>query len=365
MSLSLDALPPAGLAPEVETSRTIDGSSLAPPRSLPDPAVATEALTDRLDAAAPGINRDQASVLVAASALMAARETGHERPDAYAASVVAALGAGDSRQTVALAQSYLDGGGTVPEALGAALHSRDLLAQTPSVGDLSGTQRADFSLISDARRQELDQSARDYVRSYADGDVQRVNGDFIDLGVGGAGGANVPTRETYLVPRIDFVDLKNILEDLMGRTDMGDIDKAYVWNQIASAKGQAGLVEYDNAQVHIENRGVRDYLLDDHWTREWNTSNHTVVPFTDGYHGFGNPNGREPGMGYVSEADAYNRIQQHEEGWILGLGANPGDRHASMATVAAFHAWRDAPEGQRFNAFAQTWIEGVIDPNLR
>ncbi len=307
-----------------------------------------------------------------------------EKAKAYAAEVVGSLdGSPDPAKTVDAALSYIIGSGAriygsgariygsgarideggTPGGLDGAREPDQLLAQVPLVRGLSRTERADFTLISDSRQQELNVTARNYILAYADGDVQRVNGGFVDQGLGASGAATLPQRETYLVPRIDFVDLKDILEDLMARTDMGDIDRAYIWSQIVSAKGDSKTTEYENAQVYIDNRGVRDYLRDSHPTREWQTPNHLAVSFEDGYHAFGNGDSNSPGMGFVGRAEAYNRIQEREAGGIFGIGANPGDRQASMVFVDAIHAWRDAQEGQRFNAFARAWINGAIDPN--
>ena len=345
MGPSLDAPPPA---PTLDLAPSQSEEQASP---LPDPSSVASALRDRVGTS---LAPDQASTLVAASALTVAG-AGHDS-GTYAADVTRAFGDPNPDQTVTNAQTYLDGGGAVPEGLVGTFRDPVVLAQSQS---LSRLDRADFSLITPERKLELEQVAEQYVTTYANGRTQRVRGDFREPDLGDSGAAGIPQRESYSVPRIDFNDLRGIVQDIADRPDMGDIDKAYVWNTIAGMKGDAKIVEYENARLHIDNAGVRPGLIDD--DRAWNTSNHTVVPFTDGYHGFGGN-----GMANGSLSDAYQRIEEHEDsvapglGRVPVLGRNEGDIAASRATVEAFHVWRDAPDGRKFAAFADSWSQLVV-----
>ena len=328
MSLTLDNPAP-----------TLDGPAQPAPAdlgtdrpTLPSPSEALPALRNRLDASLPP---EQASTLVAASALTA---VGDDRASGYAADVVRALGLPDidPAATVAAARSYLDGGGAVPDGLDEAFREPVTLAQSLS---LTRVQRADFSLIAPDRQAALGAYAEDLVLSRAT-----------------PVGSQSP-RAIQRPPQIDYYDLRDILIEIRDNPNVGDLEKAYVWNEVAQMKGNAGLTGYSNARVTIVNNGIDPDLIDDHPGRAWNTSNHAVVPFTDGYHGFGGN-----GMGNVTWPDAVQRIRDHERGIVFGIGANPGDAEASMASVAAFHAWRDAPQGDgyRFREFADAWIRGVM-----
>lgn len=230
-------------------------------------------------------------------------------------------------------------------------------AGSRTINGLTREQAADFTLIPSARRADLRTKAwEEFVEVYAHGDTYRVHD--IENGI---------QRGYEDIPQLDFVDLRNIMRDLEGRTDMTDLEKAFVWSEIADAKGVGGVLGYENARLHITNRGVQRDLIDSHSIfgfggRAWNTPSHTVVPFHDPVHGFGalEP-GRYIGYAYDSLPEAMERIEEAE----AHFGGNPGDVNASIASTRAFHAWRDAPEGQRFSAFADTWIREIVHPDFQ
>ena len=348
-------LGPTPLQPERPSPTDLTPTPVQEP--LPEPGGAYAALKTALAEQQPDLSGrlsdDQERVLIAAGALSKAGQTlAPEAADQYAARVLEASGSPstDVRQDVEAARVLLRTAGTseVAAGLGENLDGLVLAQETrrepaPAVGGLTREQVADFGFIPEQRQDELKEQAEGYVEAYA-GDDQR-------------GG----------VPRIDFVDLKDVLTDLKGRADLTDVEKAFVWSEIANGKGQAGNLEFYDERLAIDNRGVRSELVDS-W-RAWNTPAHLVATFRDGYHGFGSPDGDPPGMGHQSEAEARQTIWEKEDG-PFGLrsrlaGANPGDAAASQALVAAFHAYRDAPEGQRFDAFADIWTERVIAPQFR
>lgn len=166
-------------------------------------------------------------------------------------------------------------------------------------------------------------------------------------------------------PEIDYNGFKNILTDLKNDRAYSDNEKAYIWSQIANQKGQSSLFGGWNHGTYRptiagSNPNVRDSDL---WgVRAQDTPGHTVLPFTDTYHGFGIAGDGTPGMGYMTRDAAQRRIVDHEtpRGLTSPLGFNRGDANASMAMVDAFHAYRDAPTGHKFESFANTWINGIV-----
>jgi hypothetical protein len=65
------------------------------------------------------------------------------------------------------------------------------------------------------------------------------------------------------------------------------------------------------------------------------------------------------GLGYVPRDEAYEAIRQRET-LLGGAYVNTGDQKASEAMVDAFHAFRDAPAGHQFEAFANKWIQRFV-----
>lgn len=178
------------------------------------------------------------------------------------------------------------------------------------------------------------------------------------------------SREAEGRPVLEYHDLENILNELADRRDLTDLEKAYVWSQIADAKGPTSFPsgEFKKGAYEISLDGSRKEIRDSHPLREGNTPNHSVVSFTDGYHGFG----EGTGMANLPKEETDRIIEKTERGKgvgnhrlsddVPGIGKNPGDAEASRRTVAAFHAYREAEEGERFRAFADKWIEGMVEP---
>jgi hypothetical protein len=115
--------------------------------------------------------------------------------------------------------------------------------------------------------------------------------------------------------------------------------------------------------------GVNPSVIDSQlWgMRAANTPTHTIASFEDRVHGYGNPPSSPGadgsiGLAYFTPAAAEARIVQLELKQSAVIGYNHGDANASRALVAAFRAYREAPEGQRFEAFATTWIKGMVMP---
>jgi hypothetical protein len=103
-------------------------------------------------------------------------------------------------------------------------------------------------------------------------------------------------------------------------------------------------------------------MIDSDPGRALNTPNHSHVGFSDGAHGFGYRHGvidnDNRGLGYLSRGGAYEAIRQRET--LGGVYVNSGDQRASEAMVDAFHAFRDAPKGHQFEAFANMWVQRFV-----
>jgi hypothetical protein len=162
---------------------------------------------------------------------------------------------------------------------------------------------------------------------------------------------------------LDYNSFKNILTDLKNDRSMSDNEKAYVWSEIADQKGSSSPTSPFTGfsggtyrpSINGSNPDVRDSDLGGLRARD--TPGHTVLSFQDSYHGFG-----AGGMGYQTRDAAWARIADHEtpRGLTSPLGFNRGDANASMAMVDAFHAYRDAPTGHKFESFANQWIAGIV-----
>ncbi|MBP6749998.1 MAG: hypothetical protein KA144_10200 [Xanthomonadaceae bacterium] len=155
---------------------------------------------------------------------------------------------------------------------------------------------------------------------------------------------------------IDYKEFSGIMMHLAKRTDLDDLKKAFVWSEIADAKGKAeGLKgNFAGGKYQIELDGVNPQVIDSglFGFRRQNTPGHNILSFADGYHGFGKKTS-EISMGYETKDSAYKRIEK-KEGW------NPGDAHNSKAMVDAFHAYKDAPQNTKFNAFSEMWMKGML-----
>lgn len=167
-----------------------------------------------------------------------------------------------------------------------------------------------------------------------------------------AGDTDPATRASSL----DYNSFAGILNHLSDRNDLNDLEKAYVWSNIADRKGDANnwTNRFENAEYSISLAGSKDEIHDSQPGRAWNTPNHSVLSFRDGYHGFGNPTpGDHQSLAYLDRDTANQRIRDHES--FLGVSLNDGDIQASTRVVAAFRQYRTSDWGDKFEAFANEW----------
>jgi hypothetical protein len=189
----------------------------------------------------------------------------------------------------------------------------------------------DFGRINNNRRMYLDEQATRYI----------------------AAGDTEPLTEAR---SLDYNSFAGILNHLSDRRDLNDLEKAYVWSSIADRKGQADNWKngFQNGEYSISLDGSKDEIHDSQPGRAWNTPNHSVLSFADGYHGFGNPTpGDHQSLAYLDRDEANRRIRNHES--FLGYSLNDGDIQASQRVVAAFRQYRTADWGDKFEAFANEW----------
>jgi hypothetical protein len=155
---------------------------------------------------------------------------------------------------------------------------------------------------------------------------------------------------------LDYNSFAGILNHMAGRNDLNDLEKAFVWSTIADRKGEASNLDnrFLNGHYSISLDGSKDEIRDSQPLREWNTPNHSVLSFMDGYHGFGNPRpGENQSLAYLDRDEANRRIRDHES--FLGVNLNEGDIQASTRLVAAFRQYRTSDWGDKFEAFANEW----------
>ncbi len=233
---------------------------------------------------------------------------------------------------------------TVLEQLQSAPTSTELLARggTSLVNELSS-----FSSIDSARRAQLEDTATALIERHAE-----VRTEYPSPVVPDPFGVIDQTPEDILI--LDYRDMRDILRDISASNSFTDVEKAYIWSDIAERKGQPTLTGFGGGDYEVSTDFANPAIIDSHLGRAGNSPNHTHVSFRDGYHGFGGD-----GMARGTREEAQNRIAEHES---LGtpIIQNPGDAWASMATVNAFLAFREAPEGQRFDAFADSWIQSMV-----
>jgi hypothetical protein len=195
----------------------------------------------------------------------------------------------------------------------------------------------DFGRIENFRRLYLEEQATRYIN---------------------AGDTDPATPERNL----DYNSFAGILNHLADRKDLNDLEKAYVWSTIADRKGEADNLtnRFENAQYSISLDGSKDEIRDSQPFREWNTPNHSVLSFLDGYHGFGNPApGENQGLAYLDRDTANQRIRNHES--FRGISLNDGDIQASTRLVAAFRQYREGDWGEKFERFAKEWQIQMLD----
>lgn len=218
-----------------------------------------------------------------------------------------------------------------------------------SAAPVSGNDRiADEVLVAQSRRAELpdsvnlhriDEDRQLYLQEQATRYISAADTD-----------PRTPERS------LDYNSFAGILNHLADRNDLNDLEKAYIWSNIADRKGQADnwSNRFENADYSISLDGSKDEIRDSQPGRAWNTPNHSVLSFLDGYHGFGNPTpGENQSLAYLDRDEANRRIRDHES--FLGFSLNDGDIQASQRVVAAFRQYRSADWGDKFEAFANEW----------
>ena len=157
-----------------------------------------------------------------------------------------------------------------------------------------------FGRIDNDRRMYLDEQATRYI---AAGDTD----------------PRTPARS------LDYNSFSGIINHLAERRDLNDLEKAYVWSSVADRKGQADNMRnsFQNGEYSISLDGSKDEIRDSQPMRAWNTPNHSVLSFADGYHGFGNPTpGENQSLAYLSRDDANRRIRDHESIPLIGVSLN-------------------------------------------
>jgi hypothetical protein len=226
-----------------------------------------------------------------------------------------------------------------------------LVSARPAPKVVSQSQLANFKTLSAQQKDRLDVWAKRLIDAHqATYEVSRL-----PLIGGGVSGQHV-ARE------LDFYGIRDILIDIKQTRGISDLEKAYVWNKIASMRGKSSenrlIGHLEGGYYNISLQGVNPAVIDDH--RRLNTPNHALLPFTDTTHGFGVGADGTPGMGRQSLRDAFSRIEQREAGFFGFMFPNRGDANASKAIVRAFHAFLYAAPGHQFEAFANSWITSFV-----
>lgn len=218
-----------------------------------------------------------------------------------------------------------------------------------SAAPVSGNHRPiDDVLVAQSRRDELPDS----VNLHRIGEDRQLYLQEQATRYISAADTNPRTQERSL----DYNSFAGILNHLADRNDLNDLEKAYIWSNIADRKGQADnwSNRFENADYSISLDGSKDEIRDSQPGRAWNTPNHSVLSFLDGYHGFGNPtSGENQSLAYLDRDEANRRIRDHES--FLGFSLNDGDIQASQRVVAAFRQYRTSDWGDKFEAFANEW----------
>lgn len=155
-------------------------------------------------------------------------------------------------------------------------------------------------------------------------------------------------------------DIGEILDDLRDMDTLSDVEKAYVWTELADNKEEGAwiIIGGSEGDYVINNGGVNPDVIDSAFFNGDATQVHTVVGFTDGYHGR---------MGGITgdNGAAEIEIEEHEAGrglprWmgIPRYSPNEGDANASNATVDAFRGFRE----DGFDKFADRWQDNMLAP---
>jgi hypothetical protein len=222
-----------------------------------------------------------------------------------------------------------------------------------------------FERISEPRKQWLETQADILVHRHG-----RMRGEPN----GSNHGRQVSRQARFL--ELNYLDFKNILLELKNSKLYSDNEKAYIWSKIAEGKGNNPWYDLKywatgnlvGGSYKVSLSGVNPSVVDSQlWgMRAADTPTHTIAAFEDRVHGYGNPPDKPGadgsiGLAYFTPAAAEAHIVQHEAKQGI-VGFNHGDANASRALVAAFRAYREAPDGQRFEAFATTWIKGIVMP---
>lgn len=163
--------------------------------------------------------------------------------------------------------------------------------------------------------------------------------------------------DKYKDGKVSHTEIGMILDEIAAMDNLTDIEKAYLWTQIADSKGVPGFLHtpknHQDGDYDITNGGVNPSVIDDGLFMENTTLIHTVVGFLDELHArLGGPEG--------DNGAAEEEIADREFTWIPSIvpakGNNPGDYEASMAMINAFRAFREGG----FDDFAAVWKEGML-----
>jgi hypothetical protein len=226
-----------------------------------------------------------------------------------------------------------------------------LTSARPAPKVVSQSQLANFKTLSTQQKNQLDAWAKRLIEKH------QTTYEVSRLPSSGAG-----VSGQYVTRELDFHDIRDILIDIKHTRGVSDLEKAYVWSKIASMRGKSSenrlIGNLEGGYYGLSLQGANPAVIDDHRTR--NTPNHALLPFTDTTHGFGFSADGTPGMGHLSQRDAFARIDQREAGFFGFIFPNRGDVNASKAIIRAFHAFLYAPASHQFEAFANTWIAGFV-----
>jgi RHS repeat-associated protein len=155
---------------------------------------------------------------------------------------------------------------------------------------------------------------------------------------------------------VTFTDIGDILDNIANTPDLTELERAYVYNQIAYSLGPHG------SKFRLSFMATYD-LSKEYWDsyRTWTTIYHVLAPLGDPYHG---------SLGMMCPADAERTIWAYErqEGGPKVQNAvrtlnqlfpdsvpsiNCGDINASRAMATVMRAYIN--NGFKFKTFAETW----------
>ena len=146
-------------------------------------------------------------------------------------------------------------------------------------------------------------------------------------------------------------DVGDLLTDLAANNDLTDDEKAYVWSHFAYN------TRSEDQRYDITAGGADPLIVNDDIRGPNNTSNHTVVAFTDPYHGR---------LVDLSLDDAESAIVSKESSYLSRLASlavlngdmNEGDVNASYRQIQALKVFNETGD---FSAFAEEWKHQFLD----